>query len=507
MEEYRLLFCIASSIDNIVAGLNSYVKDKDYKFQIEHITDYSDLISYENFELLDCIIIQEFFSPEIPITIEYLSKLISYKNLNIICIFDESKRNIYASNLYKKCLFNCFFGEDAAKLSVETLVEIIIDGREAKVAKDYYRIKDEFEDSRSKKSALDELIKISRLYKDDEELLIDEFNIIAEKLSSIDIRNLILELPTQLIETLLCIPRFYAEYQKLKEIISNTDKSKPMNSIDKIDKFDLRLIPINSKNIGVVSLSKGAGASFFCMNFAKALSEFMKVSVIEMPLLKPYMYYYLGLNALCAEEIVDFTSYAHLINECKALKSNYYVHSKDNNIYWIISDASKYQIDDWDFTKMMRLLYMPKPSSMNIVDLGDKLFDPSISNIIEQFYMILVIIDPMIPDLLNSYEFLEKIKALGEENAIHIEYIINKYNKGINNNDLLDFLGVKPLVYLPHINSKHIYNAVYNAEIPYNNSDVKNELLPEFNKLLKFIVPKEIFEHKPFKIKFSKIKN
>ena len=496
MVEYRLLFCIASSIDNIVAGLNSYVKDKDYKFQIEHITDYSNLISYKNFELLDCIIIQEFFNPEIPITIEYLSKLISYKNLKIICIFDESKHNSYAADLYKNGLFNCFFGEDAAKLSVDMLVDIMINGREAKEAQKYYHIKDEYEATGLNKSTLNELIRISKLYKGDEKLLIDEFNIIIEKLSDIEIRALILQLPTKLIETLLCVPSFYLEYKKLKEIILNTEKSKSVNSLDKIDRLDLKLIPVNSRNIGVVSLSHAAGSSFFCMNFAKALSEFMKVSVIEMPLSKPYMYYYLGLNALCDEEIVDFTSYAHLINENKALKSNFYVHSKNNDIYWIISDASKYQIKDWDSTKMMRLLYMPKPSSMNIVDLGDKLFDPSINSIIEQFYMIIVIIDPMIPDLLNNFEILEKIKALGEEKAIHIEYIVNKYNKGISNNDLFDFLGIKPLAYLPHINSRHIYKAVYNAEIPYNNLDVRDELLPEFNKLLKIIVPKEIFKHK-----------
>lgn len=506
MRVYKILFCIASNIDNIVAGLNSYAEDKDYKFQIEHITEYADLISYKNFDLFDCIIIQEFFNAEIPISIEYLCKFLSFQDLKIICIFDESKRTSYANELYKKGLYNCFFGEDATQLSADRLVDIMLNGRRLIEVKNYYNIKDEHENTNVSKSILNELINISKLYKDDEELLIDEFNIVAEKLSDFEIRSLILQLPSKFIDSFLCIPRFYMEYQKVKEIIANTEKSKRLISLDKANRLELKLIPVNSKNIGVANLSQGAGASFFCMNFAKALSEFMKVSVIEMPLLKPYMYYYLGLNALCAEELVDFTSYAHLINENKALKNNYYVHSRNNDIYWIISDASKYQIDDWDFTRMMRLLYIPKPSSMNIVDLGDKLFDSSISSIIEQFYMIIVIIDPMIPNVLNSFEYLEKIKNLGEEKAINIKYVVNKYSKGINSNDLIDFLDIKPSIYLPCINSKNIYKAVYDADIPYNNIEVKTELFPEFNKLLKMIVPKEIYEQKSNKNIFKKLK-
>lgn len=504
MMEYKFLFCISGDINNIVLGLESYAKNKDYKFQIEHISDYSSLISYRNFDEIDCIIIQEFLDAKNPISLEYLSKLLTFKDLKIICIFDESNRNIYAKDLCKKGLYNCFFGEDAAKLSIDKLTDIMINGRSFEEAKIYYNIKGY--DEKIKKPVLNELIELAKLYKGEEDLLIEEFNIITEELSDFEIRNMILQIPSKLIESFLCIPKFYTQYQKVKENILNAEKSNNFISLDKINAPEIKLIPVNSKNIGVVSLSQGAGASFFTINFAKALSEFMKVSVIEMPLLKPYMYYYLGLNALCAEEIIDFTSYAHLINENKPLENNYYVHSKNEGIYWIIPDASKYQIVDWDFTKMMRLLYMPKPSSMNIVDLGDKLFNPSITNIIEQFYMIIVIIDPMIPNVLNNFEYLEKIKHLQKEKNVRIEYIINKHNKGINENELINFLDVKNISYLPYVNSKSIYKAVYDADIPYNISDVREKLSPVFDKLIKMIVPKEIYKQKNSKGIFKKFK-
>ena len=510
MREYKLLFCFANNIEDVTTSLKNYSQDKDYTFQIEHITDYSNLISFEKLNSFDCIIIQEFFSAENPISVDYLCNFLVFENLKVICIFDESKRKNYSEQLYTKGLYNCFFGDDASNLSIEKFANIIINGRSFIEARNYYNIKSHNEDSINiNKSTINKINDLAKLYEDDEELLVDEFNNMTENFSDFEIRMLIAELPAKTIEKFLCIPRFYMQYQRIKENLLNNDKQKKFISLDKCSIDEIKLIPVNSKNIGVVNLSQGAGSTFFTMNFAKAISEFMKVSVIELPILKPYIYYYLGLNALCSENLVDFTSYAHIIDENKPMQGSFYVHAKNNNIYWLISDATKYQIENWDATKMMRLLYMPKSSSLNIVDLGDKLFDLSVISIIEQFYMILVIIDPMIPNVLNSFEYLEKIKSLQEKKGIHIEYIVNKYSSGIDNNDLLSFLDVKPITYIPYINSKNIYKAVYEADIPCSISDVKNELYPAFNKLLKIIVPKEIYEQKTYKNKklINKLKN
>ena len=510
MKEYKLLFCFNNNIEAVISSLTNYSQTKDYKFQIEHISDYSSLAIHNKLNLFDCIIIQEHFSAENPITVDYLCNFLEFENLRIVCIFDELKRKSYSEQLYKNGLYNCFFGADASNLSVDKLANIIINGRSFIEAKQYYDIKSSNEENLIiNKTIITKIIDLTKMYEDDEELLIDEFNNMTEKLSDLEIRMLIAQLSSNTIEGLLCIPRFYIQYQKIKENILNNDKQKRFITIDKNSMGEIKLIPVNSKNIGVVSLSQGAGASFFTMNFAKAISEFMKVSVIEQPLLRPYMYYYLGLNALCSENLVDFTSYAHVINENKQFSGNYYVHAKNNNIYWLILDATKYQIINWDATKMMRLLYMPKSSSLNIVDLGDKLFDSSIIDIIEQFYLILVIVDPMIPNVLNSYENLKKIKELQEEKGIHVEFVVNKYNSGIDNNDLLSFLDAKPIAYIPYINSKNIYKSVYGADIPCNITEVKNELYPAFNKVLKMIIPKEIYEQKTYKNKklLNKLKN
>lgn len=510
MKEYKLLFCFNNNIEAVTTSLINYSQDKDYIFKVDHISNYSDLFSHKKVSLYDCIIVQEYFNVENPITVDYLCNFLEFENLKVICIFDESRRQSYGVQLYKKGLYNCFFGADASSLSIDNLANIIINGRSFIEARNYYDIKNYNEENPSiNKKIISKIIDIAKLYKDDEELLIDEFNSITENLSDLEIRMLIAQLSANTIESFLCIPRFYLQYQRVKENISNNDKQKRIISLDKTNIDAIKLIPVNSKNIGIVSLSPGAGASFFTMNFAKAISEFMKVSVIELPLLKPYMYYYLGLNALCSEELVEFTSYAHIINENRQFSGNYYVHGKNNNIYWFLSDATKYQIDNWDSTKMMRLLYMPKSSSLNIIDLGDKLFDTSILDIIEQFYMILVIIDPMIPNVLSRYEELDKIKALQEDKGVHIEYIINKHSGGIDNNDLLSFLDVKPVAYIPYINSKNIYKAVYEADLPCNITEVKNELYPAFNKLLKNVIPKEIYEQKTYKNKklLNKLKN
>ena len=144
---------------------------------------------------------------------------------------------------------------------------------------------------------------------------------------------------------------------------------------------------------------------------------------------------------------------------------------------------------------------MPKESTLNIVDLGDKLFDSSVIDIIEQFEIILVIIDPMIPDLLNSIEMLEKIKSLQSTKSVRIEYIVNKFNSGVDKSSLLNFLDIKPICYIPYISLENIYKAVYDGDIPYNIFDVKCQLFKPFNKLFNIVIPKEIYEQCLYKNK------
>jgi len=260
---------------------------------------------------------------------------------------------------------------------------------------------------------------------------------------------------------------------------------------------------IGAKNIGVVSLSHGAGATFFTLNFAKAISEFTKVAVVEYPLIKPKIYNTIGIvNHI--DESKDFVSFAHIIKDNTIDQNSAFI---NDDITFIVTDPNREEIidTDWDENKMLRLLYVSK-MPINIIDLGNKLFDSNTINIIEQFSSIILIIDPYVPNVLENIQILEKIKKLEENKSLNIKYIINKFNDGVDETELLNNLDIYPIAYIPFIDPQHIYLAAHKNKIPYGIKDVRESLQKPFEKLIKDIIPEEMncFKKKKSLFKFLK---
>lgn len=250
---------------------------------------------------------------------------------------------------------------------------------------------------------------------------------------------------------------------------------------------------IGAKNIGVVSLSHGAGSTFFTLNFAKAISEFTKVAVVEYPLIKPKIYNTIGIvNHI--NETKDFVSYAHIIKDNTIDQNSAFI---NDDMTFIVSDPNREEINDtdWDENKMLRLLYVSK-MPINIIDLGNKLFDSSIISIIEQFSSIILIIDPYVPNVLENIQMLEKIKKLEENKILDIKYIINKFNDGVDETELLNNLDIYPIANIPFIDPQHIYLAAHKNKIPFDIKDVRERLQKPFSKLVKDIIPEELSQNK-----------
>lgn len=284
-----------------------------------------------------------------------------------------------------------------------------------------------------------------------------------------------------------------------KESRKNSISEKPV--VKEIVKYKQSLI--GAKNIGVVSLSHGAGATFFTLNFAKAISEFTKVAVVEYPLIKPKIYNTIGI-ANHIDESKDFVSYAHIIKDNTIDQKSVFI---NDNVVFIVTDPNREEIidTDWDENKMLRLLYVSK-MPINIIDLGNKLFDSNIINIIEQFSSIILIIDPYVPNVLENIHMLEKIKKLEENKSLNIKYIFNKFNDGVDETELLNNLDIYPIAYIPFIDPQHIYLAAHKNKIPFGIKDVKEGLQKPFEKLIKDIIPEEINQLKKKKSLFKFLK-
>ena len=55
-------------------------------------------------------------------------------------------------------------------------------------------------------------------------------------------------------------------------------------------------------------------------------------------------------------------------------------------------------------------------------------------------------------------------------------YVINKFNKGVNRRQMVDYLNIKKPVIMPLVKTELIYTAEYNCKIPYSLNEAKNIL-------------------------------
>lgn len=262
----------------------------------------------------------------------------------------------------------------------------------------------------------------------------------------------------------------------------------------------------NVKNIGIISLSKGAGASFVTMNLAKAIASYkVPVAVLEPPLGTPYLFDTLGLAEKLNEyeEGDRFYSYAHMISSGSDIERD--KETIYDSIAWFIPDARIEPVESWDALMMLKLLNTSKKSYINIIDIGSNFHHVSIQESLDSMDLTIVVVDPFPTSVIHNEKKCHELLDL-KEKGHNIIFVFNKYNKGVNRKMILDYLSIKPVASIPYISPELVYKSVFDCMIPYNNGLVKEQLEESFSFLLKTIVPKDNYKkyHKKSKLGFFK---
>ncbi|MCT4544972.1 MAG: serine/threonine protein kinase [Vallitalea sp.] len=242
---------------------------------------------------------------------------------------------------------------------------------------------------------------------------------------------------------------------------------------------------VKQKTIGVLSLTKRAGSTFFATNLATAIADkdFL-VSLIELPFNEAYIYDLIGIS-----NYIDLDYYS-IINEIN--EDNHVDRDKIaliNNIMYLVKDATKQEIDNWDDNKTIKLIYSAKESLISIVDIGYN-YD-EIENIITEFDLIYAIYNAMPPDIMANYNLFKKIQELNKRNN-KIRFVLNNDNIGINKNVLTNYLGIKPDVVIPNFPSELVYKTAYKKKFPYSEPIIKKILDENFKSIYKELLPKGI---------------
>lgn len=103
-----------------------------------------------------------------------------------------------------------------------------------------------------------------------------------------------------------------------------------------------------------------------------------------------------------------------------------------------------------------------------------------IQELLHDMDKIIVVIDPLPSKLLRGEKLLEQIREIYKKPV----YVINKYNEGINRNELMKFLKINRPIYIPALPLELIYEAEYTCNIPYNLDQIKKDLKQPLEEIL-----------------------
>jgi hypothetical protein len=241
---------------------------------------------------------------------------------------------------------------------------------------------------------------------------------------------------------------------------------------------------IERKTILVIGLTKGAGSTSLTLNIAKHLSNCGILSSVVEPPINPEIANWIGVNNILENEN-DFYSYPYAISNCEKIEAN-----KEflfDNIIWIIPKENE-KASDWSINEMLKLVYISNKAPITLVDAGCNFMHESVEPFISMADLVIFVIDPFPSSLDLNIEGLEEIKNLKKEGC-NIEFVVNKWNEGIDKKDFLNFIGVEPLAFIPAIELNLLYKANYLHKIPFSLKEVEEIIGKPIRKICSLFIP------------------
>ena len=228
---------------------------------------------------------------------------------------------------------------------------------------------------------------------------------------------------------------------------------------------------IDRLKIGVLGLSEGAGTGFLVASLAKALvDQGYFPAVLELG--KGGLFDSLGMDKLFAGR--DFFSFHNAAANDRSIRGR---RNELGGINWALIPSEE-GLASLDLYRKIRLLN--NLIGDVVVSRMSGIKEEELWKLAWEMDRILVVIDPLPSKMLEGYELLCNLKL----SELPILYVVNKYNKGVNRRQLLSYLKLKKLKYIPMIDYKAIYGAEYTCRTAYDIPHAKNALMGPLNELI-----------------------
>ena len=303
---------------------------------------------------------------------------------------------------------------------------------------------------------------------------------------------------------------FDDDYQKVIESIKDKIPKELEDNIDKISGSsrgfqkprEIRYIEkaverkvytgIENKLVIVSSLTRCAGATTITLCLAKYCSSLnILSSVVEPPISIPTIFNCTGIEERLEnveDEQDNFYSYPHEIASEKRIKNK--AEYLFDNIVWVVPDDRKKLIENWGYNQMLQLIHVSEIAPITFIDVGDNLNHEAVRPLLSVVDFILVVIDPFPTTFKRSANKITELKKL-KIDGFPINFIMNKWNSGIEEKEFLDFMQVKPLAFIPAIDLSILYKANYQYKIPLCYSEVSDLIRKPLKNICSLFIPKE----------------
>ena len=248
--------------------------------------------------------------------------------------------------------------------------------------------------------------------------------------------------------------------------------------------------PSSIRKIGVISISRGGGATTIAYAIAEYLANKRKkerkqterkkglcdVSLIEVSGRSDfvgYSYDKVGIEQRFINR--EFISFTKLVKEGKPINGLYNV---SGGINWVL----KMPGDEVLKTAESICLIENVESTIKVCDivpfrgdseLGVKM--EGLKSILACMNIIICIIDPLPSRLLAGIPVFELVKML-ETNGATVIYVINKMNKGVNIREVKKFLGIKDFYFISHLSGEVVYSAEFECRSIISDKGLFNEI-------------------------------
>lgn len=240
-----------------------------------------------------------------------------------------------------------------------------------------------------------------------------------------------------------------------------------------MDKF------IDRVKIGIVGMGHGAGTGFMAICLARALVKLRNCHPAVVELGQGGLFDCLGMDKHFSEQ--QYFSFH------KAVKQDRSIRCRSNEVdgvnWMLIPPGETDYSQDLDSYRKLRLVNN---------GLGDVIIcrlkgleGEELWRLLWEMDRVLVVIDPLPSRMLAGYEFLCSLRVC----ELPITYIINKYNKGVNRKELLDYLRLKKLIYLPLVEQEAVYAGEYICRPVYDIPVVEKQLKKPMKDLIEEILP------------------